>query len=147
MEKTTIYEMLGFLIAFLGIGIAYFAIHKGIRLEWMKREYSHLERMKALELGRSLPGDGPWLTPLKLGFLIATVVPIGVFAFSCLATAQGGFHQDIWTVAGMVGVFAVVCGSVPVMIQARSGQESLPALQVEKPPVEDDAYDVVSARG
>src|SRR5262245_59401840 len=111
MDKTTIYEMLGFLIAFAGVGIGYFAIHMGIRHDRMKRELSQLERMKALELGRSLPGDGPWLTPLKIGFFIATVVPIGVFVFASLATETAGFQKDIWVAAGMVSVFAVICGS------------------------------------
>lgn len=64
MDKTTIYEMLGFALAFLGVGIGYFAIHFGIRLEKTKRELEHKERMRALELGRSLPGDVPWLSPL-----------------------------------------------------------------------------------
>ena len=64
MEKTTIYEILGFLLGFLGIGIAYYAVHFGIRLERTKRELEHKERMMALELGRSLPGDGSWFSPL-----------------------------------------------------------------------------------
>ena len=64
MEKTTIYELLGFLLAFLGMGIGYYAVHFGIRLERTKRELEHKERMRALELGRSLPGDGSWLSPL-----------------------------------------------------------------------------------
>ena len=63
MDKTTIYELMGFLLAFLGIGIAYFAIYLGLRQEKLKRELEHKERMKALEMGRSLPGDLPWLSP------------------------------------------------------------------------------------
>ena len=47
MDKTTVYEMLGFVLAFLGIGIGYFAIHLGIRHDKYKRELEHKERMCA----------------------------------------------------------------------------------------------------
>jgi hypothetical protein len=78
------------LIAILGIGIGYYAVHFGIRLERTKRELEHKERMRALELGRRLPG----------------------------------------------------------LALARQSQHNLKtAAQVDKEPVEDDAYDVVSARG
>ena len=53
MEKTTIYELMGFVLAFLGIGVAYFAIYLGTRNERLKRELEQKERMKALEVGRS----------------------------------------------------------------------------------------------
>ena len=65
MEKHTIYELMGFLLAFLGLGVAYFAIYFGSRQERLKRELEHKERMMALEMGRSLPGDIPWLSPLR----------------------------------------------------------------------------------
>jgi len=149
MEKTTVYELLGFLMAFLGIGIAYYAIHFGIRLERTKRELEHKERMRALELGRSLPGDGSWLSPLRVGFAIALGVPAAVFGFATLSTQAVGYHGDIWQAAGIVSVFAVACGSVVVCLSAvRQAQpEGEHVGQEGKSQVEEDAYDVVSARG
>src|SRR5271165_4058366 len=126
MEKTTVYEMLGFLLAFLGLGIGYYAVHFGIRLERTKRELEHKERMRALELGRSLPGDGSWLSPLRAGVLVAAVVPIGALGSALLASLGLGYEEGIWTAAGMVSVFAVVSGTVlSGFAMARHSQESL----------------------
>ena len=149
MEKTTIYEMLGFVLAFLGIGIAYYAVHFGIRLEKMKRELEHKERMRALELGRRLPGDGSWLSPLRAGVLVAAGVPIGVFGLALLSNLAMGFRNDIWQVAGLVSCFAVVCGTVLTSLaSSRQSQDDLASTaRIEKEHVEEDAYDVVSARG
>ncbi len=148
MEKSTIYELMGFLMAFLGIGIAYFAIHFGLRQEKLKRELEHKERMKALEMGRSLPGDIPWLSPLRVGFLTATVVPIAAFGLALLSSQGAGFHGDVWQSAGIVSVFAIVCGSVVACVASakQSSNETHAAEMVEKMPVEEDAYDVVSSR-
>lgn len=149
MEKTTIYELFGFLLAFLGIGIGYYAVHFGIRLERTKRELEHKERMRALELGRSLPGDGSWLSPLRAGVLVAAVVPIGVIGFASLSSLAIGYQEGTWQVAGVVSCFAVVCGTLLTSLaSARQLQTSLAsAPRVDKEQVEDDAYDVVSARG
>jgi threonine/homoserine/homoserine lactone efflux protein len=149
MEKTTVYELLGFLLAFLGMGIGYYAVHFGIRLERTKRELEHKERMRALELGRSLPGDGSWLSPLRAGVLVAAAVPIGVIGFASLSSLGMGYQEGTWQVAGVVSCFAVVCGTVLTSLaSARQSQEPRenPA-RVDKEHVEDDAYDVVSARG
>ncbi len=148
MDKTTIYECLGFVLGFLGIGIAYYAIHLGIRLERTKRELEHKERMRALELGRKMPGEGPWLSPLKAGVLVAAVVPIGVSAMAYLSSLAVGFQDGIWQVAGIVSCFAVVCGTVLTGHAFSRQSESLFTNQVpvHKEPVEEDLYDVVSAR-
>ncbi len=149
MEKTTIYEMLGFLLAFLGIGIAYSAVHLGIRLERTKRELEHKERMMALELGRSLPGDFPWLSPLRAGLLIAAAVPIGLFVSALLANLALGYKEAPWMMAGAVSLFAVVCGTVVTSLAFARQPHDLQhnAVSAAKEQVEDDAYDVVSARG
>jgi len=148
MEKTTIYELMGFLIAFLGLGVAYFAIYFGFRQERLKRELEHKERMKALEMGRSLPGDIPCLSPLRVGFLVAAVVPICEFGFAWLSTRAAGYQMDFWQAAGMVSLFALGCGTIVIGIAAtRQGQQQEAFTQVEKTPVDDDAYDVVSSRG
>ena len=149
MEKHTIYELMGFLLAFLGLGVAYFAIYFGLRQEKLKRELEHKERMMALEMGRSLPGDIPWLSPLRVGFLTAVVVPIGVFGLTFLSSRSTGFQGDLWQGAGIVSVCAIVCGSVVACLgfARQASNEAHAADLVEKTPVEDDAYDVVSSRG
>ncbi len=149
MDKTTIYEMLGFLLAFLGMGIGYYAVHFGIRLERAKRELEHKERMRALDLGRSLPGDRSWLSPLRAGVLIAAAVPIGVVGFASQASLAVGYQEGIWQVAGIVSCFAVVGGTVlGSLASARQSQNALESAgRIDKEQVEEDAYDVVSARG
>ncbi len=149
MEKTTIYEILGFLLGFLGIGIAYYAVHFGIRLERTKRELEHKERMRALELGRSLPGDGSWFSPLRAGVLVAAAVPIGLFGSAVLASMSIGYQGEIWQAAGIVSCFAIVCGTVLTGTAFARHSQELPQkpASVVKEQVEDDAYDVVSARG
>jgi hypothetical protein len=148
MDKTTVYEMLGFVLAFLGIGIAYFAIHLGIRHDRYKRELEHKERMRALELGRSLPGDAAWLSPATLALMIAGGVPIGIFACASVATVQAGFHADVWIAAAIAGLGSVVCGTVlAALSSARTDRAHQPAELALKPEIADDAYDVVSARG
>src|SRR5262249_23638047 len=47
--------------------------------ERLKQEREHLERIKALEVGRALPGearDEPWSMPARLAFSIGAGVPI-----------------------------------------------------------------------
>lgn len=148
MDKTTLYEMLGFVLAFLGIGIAYFAIHLGIRHDRYKRELEHKERMRALELGRSLPGDAAWLSPAKVALMIAGGVPIGIFACASIATVQVGFHADVWIASAMAGLGSVVCGTLLAGLSfAKTGQGGHQAQFALKPEVSEDAYDVVSSRG
>jgi hypothetical protein len=105
--------------------------------------------MKALELGRTLPGDVSWLSPQRIGFLIALAVPAVAFGFATLSTASAGYHQDIWQAAGMVSIFAVAFGSVTVCIAtAKQAQPERDRVAMEeKSHIEEDAYDVVSARG
>jgi hypothetical protein len=148
MDKTTVYEMLGFVLAFLGIGIGCFAIHFGIRHDKYKRELEHKERMRALELGQSLPGDAAWLSPARLSLLLVGGVPIGIFAFASFATVQIGFHSDFWIAAAIVGLGSVVCGSVLAALSSARTDQSYPSAELAlKPQIADDAYDVVSARG
>lgn len=148
MDKTTVYESLGFVLAFLGIGIAYYAVHFGIRLEKLKRELTHKERMRALELGRSLPGDRPGPRLLR-GGLIATAVPICVCGLAWLTSESVGYTKGVWERASIVSIFALVCGSVVAVIaparQSKLEQDALTSAC--KPQTEEDAYHVVSTRG
>ena len=96
MSKQTIFESLGMVMAFLGLGVAYFAIHLGIRQDRYKRELEHKERMRALELGRTLPGDQSWLSPLRIGFLTGLIVPVSAMGFAWLSTLSMGYNGEVW---------------------------------------------------
>jgi hypothetical protein len=138
--------ILGYVAVIGGLSIAPIAIIVGNRQQQRKRELEHIERMKALEYGRTLPQDEPWLSPMKIGALIGIVVPIGAFLLAGLTTARAGFHDGIWVATVLVGSAAVICGTILVMASFRSpAAPSEPA--VVKPYVEEDAYDVVASRG
>ena len=72
------------------------------RAERRKRELDHIERMRAIEVGRSYPGElknsllafPQWAVPHLMALSIGVVVPLGVFLFAFLATLIGGFHKD-----------------------------------------------------
>jgi hypothetical protein len=138
--------VLGFIAVIGGLSIGAMAIILGIRHDRRKRELEHIERMKALELGRTLPQDEPWLSPAKLAALIGGAVPLGVFASVGTATASSGFHDGLWVAATLVGTAAVISGATVACQSERSRKTSDP-VAVDKPYVEEDAYDVVSSRG
>ena len=148
MDKTTVYQLFGFALAFLGIGIGYLAIYLGIRHDKYKRELEHKERMRALELGRSLPGDAAWLSPMRLALMIAGGVPVGIFACASTATVKVGFQTDLWIATGMVGLASVVCGSLLAgLASTRTHKGQHQTELAHKAEFPEDAYDVVSSRG
>ena len=151
MEKETIYEILGFTLAFLGLGIAYYSIYFGMKNDRIKRELTHKERMRSIELGRRLPGDGPWLNPLRIGFATAVLVPIAVFLTSAIASSLAGLSEVIWRVATMISLTSIISGAIiccfAIVRPERSEGQGPLLTEYPKPHVEEDAYDVVSSRG
>jgi hypothetical protein len=128
------------------------------RVERRKRELDHIERMRAIEVGRSFPGDlknsllafPQWAVPHLMALAIGVAVPLGVFLFAFLATLIGGFHKDVWIASGMVGLGAVISGTVLAggALKMTSGTDHPPGSTVDsKPFIDEDAYDVVSSRG
>jgi hypothetical protein len=138
--------VLGFIAVIGGLSIAPLAIILGIRHDRQKREMEHLERMKALELGRTLPQDESWFTPAKIAVLIGAVVPLGVFVSVGTATTSSGYHEEMWLAAMSVGMAGVISGAV-VAVQSSRSRKTSDSAAVVKPYVEEDAYDVVSSRG
>jgi hypothetical protein len=115
----------------------------------LERELEHAERIKALELGRTLPQDEPWWTPARICVAIGAGVPIGVFGLAFLAGQTMHDAEPAWIAAGMVGVAGVLCGT---FLAGRYITHSSPSKWVvdlgqTKPDVEADAFDVVSSRG
>ena len=138
--------VLGYIAVLGGLSIAPLAIVLGHRNERRKRELEHVERMTALEFGRMLPQDQPWWSPLRIAMLIGGAVPLGVFLSVGFATSAVGYHEGMWIAATMVGIASVISGSV-VVGQSLKPQQSSGPFNASKPYVEEDAYDVVSARG
>jgi hypothetical protein len=129
------------------------------RGERRKRELDHIERMRAIEVGRAYPGElknsllafPQWAVPYLISLAIGAAVPLGVFICAFLATLLGGFHKDVWVASGMVGLGAVICGTVLASgaFKTTSGLASDHSASYadSKPLIDEDAYDVVSSRG
>jgi hypothetical protein len=115
--------------------------------ERRKRDMEHTERMKALELGRTLPNEaeGESWSVSKIAGSIGAGVPIGVFGCAWLASENLGYHEAIWVGAAMVGTAAVICGTI--LLHSLNVKGATSTLADSKPPIEEDAFDVVSARG
>jgi len=138
--------VLGYIAVVGGLSIAPIAIFVGCRHEQRKRELEHMERMRALELGRRLPQDESWLSPSKIGALIAIIVPVAAFVPAWLTSQFAGYHEATWIATAMVGTAAVISGSV--LVASSHKQDATPSESLTtKPYVEEDAYDVVSSRG
>jgi hypothetical protein len=114
------------------------------------REMKHRERMRALELGRTLPGDESWSSPARIAVLIGAATPVGVFATAATASGSVGFHEDIWMSAMATSMTSVICGTVLAWKhfgqRARAEAEAR-AAYAKAADFDADAYDVVGARG
>jgi hypothetical protein len=137
--------VLGYIAVIGGLAISAVALVLGIRHDRRKRELEHIERMHALELGRTLPQDSPWWSPSRIAVVIGGVVPVAVFVTVGGATRAAGFHEGMWLAAAIVGMAAVICGSI-LAVSKKSEQTSSP-IAYSKPHIEEDAYDVVGTRG
>lgn len=138
--------VLGYIAVIGGLWFGAVPIAFHCQREKRKRELEHIERLRALELGRTLPQDVSWVSPVKLGAIIATVVPVGVFVPVWMATQLVGYHEIMWIAAAVVGLAAVLCGSIlsgcSLQLEANPSESA-----AGKPYVEEDAYDVVGSRG
>jgi hypothetical protein len=116
------------------------------------REFEHAERLKALELGRPMPGDrATEVATRNTHNGIVLWVPLGALGIALGAMNSTGDSTAaviaIWAAAGAVGVTGVICGTILAM---RAPSPEVPAprhLFSTKAPTEDDAVDTVSRRG
>lgn len=119
------------------------------RQERWKIALEHERRLRALELGRALPGDRPgesWFSPLRVGLIIAAGVPMGAFLSAMTTSLAVGFHDGIWIATSTVSLGAVISGSI-IAGRAYTEPSGFSAEREAKPFVDEDAYDVVAARG
>jgi hypothetical protein len=130
-------------VGVLVFGVTFVPIIWGLKHARRKAEWEHMERMKALEMGRPLPGEvkSPPRPASHAGIAIGTSVPIGVFGCAWLASLTAGYEETMWIMAGVVGLGAVICGTI--LAKQSIGSE----ISAAKPHIEDDAYDVVARRG
>ena len=126
-----------------------------------QRMLAHAERMKALDLGRSMPDDvatariraafgrltgssDEEASPSRKCFSTAIWVAFwGVMAAASGSGVSPGVSLAIAASVGAIGVTSVICGTV---LAARSS-EATAHQHAAKAPIEDDAFDVVSSRG
>ncbi len=121
----------------------------GLKHARLERELEHRERMRALELGRTLPQDEPWSSPARTIAMIGAGVPVGVFFIAWIASRGPEFHPEVWVAAGFVGVASVVCGSTLAGLHLvyRARDRAFTAGGQDKPVMDADAYDFAGSRG
>ena len=133
----------------MAIPIILVPIVLALRHARIERELEHAERIKALELGRTLPQDEPWWSPARICVAIGAGVPIGVFGLAFLASQAVGPSEQIWVAAGVVGVAGVFNGTF--LAGRYFTQYARPKTGADvghaKPEVDADAFDVVGSRG
>jgi hypothetical protein len=112
-----------------------------------KREWEHLERMKALELGMPVPGSESGRA--KVCIAIGAGVPLGALLLAWVASLDGNYGENHWEAAMTVGGLGVVCGSVLAarLFPSRNRQPDASMGPEGKPVVDPDAYDVAGRRG
>jgi hypothetical protein len=130
-----------------------------------ERLLTHAERMKALELGQSMPDDAA-TARIKAVYRAASRTDDeegGTLARKCFTTgfwvafwgflaaaghgsagASPGVAYVIAASTGAIGVTAVICGTI---LAARVPAEGTSRFAPTKPVTESDAFDVVSRRG
>lgn len=123
----------------------------------LKAKHQHELRMRALELGRPLPGTlGPW-SSAPLALKMGVWVPIGVFLAALGVTGINSQVGPFAVVsAGVVGCTAVICATILTALGAEtrsagddSGLETPFQAHHAKPPAEPDfeGFGVVGRRG
>jgi hypothetical protein len=109
-----------------------------------KREWEHLERIKALELGQPIPGSESWHAMSCAS--IGAGVPLGSMFLAWVATVSGSGGEEVWACATAIGITGVICGTI--LAKSRLGSRRPASTDAHaKPEFDPDAYDVVGRRG
>ena len=141
------------LIPILGVMIPIVVVPTALIMKHLRfvRHLEHAERMRALEVGRTLPQDEAWWSPPKIIVAIGAGVPVASLVVAFLACESMGFRDEIWGMSTAVALTAVVSGSVLAgkHFNHRARQEAgvYANAYAPKPTFDADAYDVVGRRG
>jgi hypothetical protein len=127
----------------------------GIKHARFLREVEHAERMRAMELGRTLPEDESWdesWTFASVAVIIGAGVPIGAMLIAFMASKSlpnvGGKIESIWMTTMIIGLAGVISGSVlGGQLFSKRNQPTQVASQDEKPAYDPEEFDVVGRRG
>ena len=147
---------LGLLIPIIAVSIPIVVVPVALFFKHanLQRELEHAERMKALEMGRTLPQDEPWWSPPRIAVAIGAVVPIASLGIAFVTTEAGGPRDEVWIFSSLVALAGVICGStLSVKHFNHKAAIELAALQANpssasgKPAFDPDAYDVAGSRG
>ena len=144
-------EILVPLVALL-IPIIIVPVAIGCKLAQRRRELEHVERMRALELGRVLPMDEPWWTPARISVATGVVVPILAIALALQASIElGEAATPIQGIAGLIGICSVLSSGL-LAARARSSEDRNGKPRggesaFDKPAYDPDAFDMVGRRG
>jgi hypothetical protein len=144
-------------IPMMGIMLPLILVPTILRMKFAqrRREWAHKERMRAMELGLTLPDERPatfW--PSLAAIAIGAGVPISSFVFAWLARLTTGSGENVYAAAVGVGVIAVLCGTILAARaqgscghkKSRADGDAIDGLA--KPAHFDpDAYDTVGRRG
>ena len=109
-QTINVLPYLGLALVLGGMGIA-FVWHisiLGIRNSQREQELKSQERMRAIECGYPLDEH----KPVNAGIAIGTSVPCTAFGCAFLASFLGVGSSFIWQSAAMVGITAVICGTI-----------------------------------
>jgi hypothetical protein len=134
-------------LVFLPVIVVPVVLH--FRHERWKLTLEHERQLRALDLGRTMPGRGDresWFSPIRVGLIIGAGVPLGAFICAMVTSIAAGFQEATWIATCIVGLGAVISGAV-IAGRGYSESQTSPGAAEEKPIVDEDAYDVVSARG
>jgi hypothetical protein len=116
-----------------------------------KREYEHLERMKALETGQPVPGESQ-LAAATTCVAIGAGVPIGAFFFTLIASLSSpNMADEVWiapvVVSGIALMSSLSLARSLFRPKAPANSTIADAHLNGKPSFDPDAYDVAGSRG
>jgi hypothetical protein len=127
-----------------------------LKFRMKKREWEHLERMRALQMG-VVPGQaaqriGPGtLISIGTGVPAASVLAAGITSLNIPSDLSDPIAviAIAWGCAWLISTGAMITALVLGVVQAKAQKNALPADEdaAAKPAYDPDAYDVVSRRG
>ncbi len=115
----------------------------GIKHDARKRELEHLERIRAIESGRPIPGESKGWTPGRVAVAIGAGVPLQAFIIGWLAVLTTDTPGEfVWSSVGAIGATSVICGTIlafRIPIDRLSGMQQE---QETKPSVNPEAFEM-----